>query len=727
MPSRLTSVTDLNAIKQFFVPYFLFAVKEQEKRKQDEEEEEEEEEEENEGAGSFFVIKRNNTFMCLSTDQLKFLDMTNYIAPGFSYGKYLKAYGCEVTKGHFPYEYMDRLEKLDDTALPPKEAFFSRLNNEGISDEDYTSCQEAWRDNDMTTLRDFLVWYNNRDVVLFLQAIDRQFDFYQQRGVDMFKQGISVPGLTLLYLFNDLPEKTYFTIFNEKNKDLHDLVKDNICGGPSIIFHRYHEKGITMLRLNEYGKAARPCRSIVGYDANAQYLWSLMQDMPMGWYTRRRVEKDFRPESAQLYGQMAAEWLTWESERTGLSIRHQINGREKRIGKHRVDGWCSETKTDYQFHGCFFHGCPCNREEVNSVNGKSMTELLDKTRKTTAYLRHFVKVVELWECEWKEMRRDPVVKRCLDAAFPRRRRHVRWTTTTQQILNGVRAGTVFGMIECDIRVPEELREYFAEMQPVFKNIRLMREDLGPFMCRYAEAHNIMTTPRRMLVGSYYGDKILLATPLLRWYLDHGLEVLHVYQVIEYDPIPCFRQFGDAVSKARREGDIHRDRTIIADTMKLLGNSGYGKTITNVDRHRNVNYCTKKTASRLINNKRFRQLEIVVNDAYEIEMSKRTVTYTLPVHVGFFVLQYAKMRMLQFYYDFIDIYVERPLFQYCEMDTDSAYLALTGESVDDLVTPALRNHYFRHRSEWLPSECCDEHRDEYVHCRLVGRPWIGDVL
>ena len=341
---------DLNAIKQFLIPYFLSTAKTEEQEEEEEEEEEEEreqedkkKEEENDGIGSFFVIKRNNTFMCLSTDQLKFLDMTNYIAPGFSYDKYLKAYGCEVTKGHFPYEYMDRLERLDDTALPPKEAFFSRLKNEGISDEDYASCQEAWCDNGMTTLRDFLVWYNNKDVVPFLQAIDRQFAFYQQRGIDMFKQGISVPGLTLLYLFNDLPEKTYFTIFNEKNKDLQDLVKDNIVGGPSIIFHRYHEKGVTTLRQNEYGEAARPCRSIVGYDANALYLWSLMQDMPMGWCTRRRAENDFRPESAQLYGQMAGKWLAWESERTGRPLRHQINGREKRIGKHRVDGWCSET------------------------------------------------------------------------------------------------------------------------------------------------------------------------------------------------------------------------------------------------------------------------------------------------------------------------------------------------------------------------------------------------
>ena len=242
-------------------------------------------------------------------------------------------------------------------------------------------------------------------------------------------------------------------------------------------------------------------------------------------------------------------------------------------------------------------------------------------------------------------------------------------------------GTVFGLIECDICVPETLREHFAEMQAVFKNIRLTRHDLGPFMGRYAEEH-IVATPRRMLVGSYRGDKIFLATLLLRWYMDHGLEVTHVYQIIKYDPIPCFRRFGDAVSTARREGDVHSHKAIIADTMKLLGNSGYGKTITNVDRHRDVNYCTEKAASLMVNDRRFRQLDVVVDDAYEIEMNKKTVTYTLPVQVGLFVLQYDKKRMLQFYYDFINRYLERPLFQYCEMDTDSAYLALAAGSVDD---------------------------------------------
>ena len=691
---------DLNVIKQFFVAYLLKPSKQDKDEDIDEEDDDDDE--------TQFVIKRQNTFMCFSTKKLKFLDIVNYLAPGFSYDKYLTAYGCKLEKGHFPYEYMDDLLKLDDRALPPQSAFFSRLTNEGISDEDYARCQAVWRDNRMTTMRDYLIWYNNRDVEPFLEAIAKQATFYRDRHIDIFKDGISVPGLTLLYLFNGLPPDSNFVTFNQTNSDLHQLVKDNIVGGPAIIFHRYHEKGVTRIRGGE-----ELCRAIVGYDANALYLWALMQDMPTGWYTRRREENGFRPQQAQPFGQMAVQWLNRESERTGLSIRHQANGREKRIGKLSVDGWCPETHTAYQFHGCYFHGCPkchADPEEINAVNGKTMAVLLADTKKHTAYLRRHVNVIEMWECAWKRERDPP----------PRQK----WKMTQQQIIAAVVDGTLFGMIECDIRVPFELKDHFAEMQPIFKNTTVSRDDIGPFMRQYAVDHDIMSTPRRMLVGSYRGDKILLATPLLQWYLAHGLVIDRVYQVVDYHREACFRHFGESVSAARREGDADPDKAIIADTMKLLGNSAYGKTVTNIDRHRNVRYCTEVGTSLVINNKRFRQLDVVTDDAYEVTASKARLTYDLPLHIGFFVYQYAKLRMLQFYYDFVDRYVERPLFQYCEMDTDSAYIALAGDSIDDLVAKQHREHYFRHRCEWLPAECCDEHKGDYIDTRLAGLPWTA---
>ena len=612
---------DLNVIKQFFIPYLL-------KPSEDDEIDE-----------TRFVIKRQNTFMCFSTNKLKFVDICNYLAPGFSYDKYLKAYGCDLQKGHFPYEYMDGIGKLEDRALPPQAAFYSQLKSEEISDADYARCQAVWHDNQMTTMRDYLIWYNNRDVTPFLEAIAKQAAFYRDRHIDMFKDGISVPGLSLLYLFSNLPKDTFFTVFNNTNKDAHKLVKDNIVGGPAIIFHRYHEKGITKIR-----GGSELCRKIVGYDANALYLWALMQDMPTGWYVRRREENGFRPQQAQPYGQMAIQWLTRESDRTGCTIRHQGNGREKRVGKLLVDGWCAKTRTAYQFHGCYFHGCPkCyDHEETNTLNGKTMGTLLADTKKHTTYLRRHVKVVEMWECDWKRERDPP----------PRQK----WKMTQNEILTAVIDGTLFGMIECDVRVLEHLQDHFAEMQPIFKNTTVTRDDIGPFMRQYAEEHDIMSTPRRMLVGSFHGIKLLLTTPLLRWYLAHGLVVDRVYQVVEYSPKPCFQHFGESVSTARRNGDVDPDKSIIADTMKLLGNSAYGKTVTNVDRHRDIKYCKEVGTSRPISNKRFRQLDVVSEDAYEVTSNKARVKYDLPLHIGFFVYQYAKLRMLQFYYDFVDRYV-----------------------------------------------------------------------
>ena len=53
--------------------------------------------------------------------------------------------GLLTRKGVYPYEYMDSLEKLKETELPPRKAFYSRLNDEGISDEDYTHAQKVWK------------------------------------------------------------------------------------------------------------------------------------------------------------------------------------------------------------------------------------------------------------------------------------------------------------------------------------------------------------------------------------------------------------------------------------------------------------------------------------------------------------------------------------------------------------------------------------------------------
>ena len=282
------------------------------------------------------------------------------------------------------------------------------MKHKNISEEDYAHCLQIWKNEKMSTMKDYLIWYNNRDVGPFLEAIQKQFDFYQKLKVDMFKDGISVPGLTLKYLFNTT--EANFTLINQQNADLHDLIRSNNVGGPSIIFHRYHEAGKTKLRDHQYGKAAKTCQSVVGYDANALYLWCLMQEMPTGVYIRCKAEDQFKPHQPDVWGKTASEWLEWEASQIGKDIRHKYNGKEKRIGQRQlpVDGWCAQTNTVYQFHGCYWHGHECMEEQgvaKNEKNGKTMEQLRKETVKNSNYIRQCgYQLVELWECEWQQMK-----------------------------------------------------------------------------------------------------------------------------------------------------------------------------------------------------------------------------------------------------------------------------------------------------------------------------------
>ena len=53
---------------------------------------------------------------------------------------------------------------------------------------------------------------------------------------------------------------------------------------------------------------------------------------------------------------VAVKWLSYISEKEDLYIQHVRNGGEKRFGDYSLDGYCEETRTAYEFQGCFWHG-----------------------------------------------------------------------------------------------------------------------------------------------------------------------------------------------------------------------------------------------------------------------------------------------------------------------------------------------------------------------------------
>ena len=106
------------------------------------------------------------------------------------------------------------------------------------------------------------------------------------------------------------------------------------------------------------------------------------------------------------YSKISIAWLDWLSERDGVNIEHALNGGEKtlpNIGK--VDGFCKESKTVYEFQGCFWHGCEkCfSNDTINTKNQMDMLTLRKRTQAKNDKIRDGGwKLIEEYECNLKE-------------------------------------------------------------------------------------------------------------------------------------------------------------------------------------------------------------------------------------------------------------------------------------------------------------------------------------
>ena len=100
-----------------------------------------------------------------------------------------------LRKGVYPYEYMDSWEKFDETTLPPKEAFYSNLNLEDISDEDYAHAQKVWDVFEINNLGEYHDLYVQSDTLLLADV----FENFRNKCIEIYELDpahfLSAPGL----------------------------------------------------------------------------------------------------------------------------------------------------------------------------------------------------------------------------------------------------------------------------------------------------------------------------------------------------------------------------------------------------------------------------------------------------------------------------------------------------------------------------------------------------
>lgn len=103
------------------------------------------------------------------------------------------------------------------------------MKETNITAEDYQFCQKVCFEKGMSSFQDVLVWYNSLDVGHFVQAVENPQKFYFDRGIDLFKTSISVPGLTRRMLFDmGRRARASFALFDEANSDLYFNTKRNL-------------------------------------------------------------------------------------------------------------------------------------------------------------------------------------------------------------------------------------------------------------------------------------------------------------------------------------------------------------------------------------------------------------------------------------------------------------------------------------------------------------------
>ena len=211
-------------------------------------------------------------FMATSLDKLvNNLPKDDFINLGLYYSG--DKFNLLARKGVYPYEYMDSLEKLKETKLPPKEAFYSRLNDGGISD-DYTHAQKVWRTFKMEYFKDHHELYNKVDVLLLADVFENfrniclenyELDpahYYTAPGL-AWDAALKVTGVNL-ELLSDI--------------DMLLMVEKGIRGGVSMVSNRYGKANNKY--MGDKFNSNEPSKYIQYLDANNLYGWAMSKPLP---------------------------------------------------------------------------------------------------------------------------------------------------------------------------------------------------------------------------------------------------------------------------------------------------------------------------------------------------------------------------------------------------------------------------------------------------------------
>ena len=454
-----------------------------------------------------------------------------------------------------------------------------------------------------------------------------------------------------------------------------------------------------------------------------------------GNYMRREKVNKFYPKQGNLFTNMFY-WMDFLANKFKLEIVHkQNNGFEIKFGCFYVDGYCKNHSLIFEYLSCYHHACErCfTGEKYNKYK-----IFFDKRKKHDQNRKIFLKklnltIIEIWDCQFKELLKTNM--ELLNFVKSRRSKFYNkypGVVSESTIIKEIKSGLLFGFIDANWEVPDKWPnsitdpvilqqtpyEYFSEMPPIYGNTTIEFKDFGEKMKEHIIKFNKSKSSKKLLISTMKSKRLLISTNLAQFYLELGLSVYPIFEIIEFDKKKAFKKFTDEVTNSRRNADCDVKQQL----SKITGNASYGSLMINKLAFSNIKYSNNTVETCMaINKNNFKKLDEIGENIYEIHMNKRTISLDTPLYVANFILNQAKLMLLKFYYNFLVKYLEPDSYQLLESDTDSLYLALSGNDLISCVKTSMKDQFiddlFGHCNQdqikpennfYFPRECCQKH-------------------
>ena len=189
-------------------------------------------------------------------------------------------------KGVYPYDYMDSFNKFNEK-LPPKEEFYSILNDEHTSDEDYQHAQNVWNVFSIKNMGEYHDLYLKSDALLLADV----FENFRKTCLEYYKLDpchyFTSPGLS----WDAMLKMTNIKLELMTDVDMFQFIEKGLRGGISYIANRYGKANNRYMK--EHDEKA-PSKYIMYLDANNLYGWAMSQYLPTGgfrWMTQNQIDK----------------------------------------------------------------------------------------------------------------------------------------------------------------------------------------------------------------------------------------------------------------------------------------------------------------------------------------------------------------------------------------------------------------------------------------------------